>query len=73
MDAGEGMPKRTLNERVRPYIVPVLSAVIPGSLWPGDTGLEIMIGSVLTRYPAWGTVEKALRFCRGHALFFCVG
>ncbi len=33
----------------------------PQGWWPGDTGLEMMVGAVLTQNTNWANVEKAIR------------
>jgi endonuclease-3 related protein len=46
----------------------------PQGWWPGETGLEMMVGAVLTQNTNWSNVEKAIRNLKdaGQLSFSCL-
>ena len=40
----------------------------PQEWWPGESGIEIAVGAILTQNTAWANVERALRRLKSHRL-----
>jgi len=50
----------TKGERIRAMYEALFDRFGPQGWWPGDSGLECIIGAILTQNTAWSNVEKAI-------------
>jgi endonuclease-3 related protein len=57
-----------LRRRLIRLYVALLRRFGPQEWWPGESGVEIAVGAILTQNTAWANVERAIRRLKSHHL-----